>query len=482
MDKRTDSRRSKRGSDGSREQTLNGEMLNGEMLRSAVSWVVDAGIFDHLKKHGNTNWIVSDLILLAVVWVWCDKVTLTGAFAEAHHWSMKVIGKAAVKSYQGLLKALVTWTETLLPLMWQRLQSLMEQNGERHWRVGLWLALAVDGSRVTTPRTKDNERAFCAPNYGKGKTAKYRKKKTKGKRVRTRAKEKMQPVKPQMWITLIWHMGLQMPWSWKTGPSNSSERDHFRGMLQEQQFPSNTMFCADAGFTGYELWKEIIDQGHSFLIRVGANVRLLRNLGYARERDGTVYFWPDSAARRKQPPLVLRLLHFKLGRCEVYLVTNVLSKKRLSDKQAIKLYRLRWGVELQFRSIKQTFGRRKLRSKRSDRASVELDWSLLGLWIIQLFAVKEQIKIGECPGNCSVSLAIEVVRTTFQRWSEQAENEEALALQLQVALKDKSRRTSEKKARYRPNYKDKPSAGKPKILKARKEHKSLLKQYLKTAA
>ncbi|MBP88327.1 MAG: hypothetical protein CMJ64_16695, partial [Planctomycetaceae bacterium] len=31
-------------------------------------------------------------------------------------------------------------------------------------------------SRATTPRTVSNEQAFCAQNYGKGKTAKYRKK------------------------------------------------------------------------------------------------------------------------------------------------------------------------------------------------------------------------------------------------------------------------------------------------------------------
>jgi hypothetical protein len=41
---------------------------------------------------------------------------------------------------------------------------------------------------------------------------------------------------------------------------------------------------------------------------------------------------------------------------------------------------------------------------------VELDWSLLGLWRIQLFAVKEPIAIGEVPEQGSVSLAIQVIR------------------------------------------------------------------------
>src|SRR5438128_2394285 len=83
---------------------------------------------------------------------------------------------------------------------------------------GRCVPLAVDGSRISVPRTKDNEKAFCAPNFGKSRKARSRrKKKAKSKRLRHRVKE-AQPVKPQIWVTLLWHMGLQMPWSWKTGP------------------------------------------------------------------------------------------------------------------------------------------------------------------------------------------------------------------------------------------------------------------------
>lgn len=442
---------------------------NGTTLRAAVAWILDAKIFADLPMHGNTAWQAVDLIMLAVVWVWSGDATLTGAFAEAQRWSMQVLGRSVVGTYQGLLKALVTWTGTLLPLITERLHGLMKEQGEQagFWRVGLWLALAVDGSRISVPRTKDNEEALCAPNYGKGKTARYRKK--KGKAKRRKRKAKAQPVKPQMWITLLWHMGLRMPWSWKTGPSYSSERDHFRQMLREQKFPKNTLFCADAGFTGYDLWNEMIDAGHSFLIRVGANVTLLRKLGYVREKEGIVYFWPKKAARKLQPPLVLRLLHLQVGRCTMHLVTNVLDEKKLSVKQAIRLYKLRWGVELQFRTVKQTFGRRKLRSRTAARASVELDWSLLGLWMIQLFAAKEQIAIGEVPENCSVSLAIQVIRTTFQRWSEIPD--EAFTIQLQTATKDSYRRKTSKEARYKPEYKDKPAAGTPKVLTATQQQK-----------
>lgn len=453
--------------------------VNGETVRSAVAWAIQEKIFAHLRFHGNTSWQVLDLILLAIVWMWSDHTTLTGAFAEAHRWSFQVLGRTAVRTFQGLLRALVTWTAPLLPLIEQRLHALMEKHGRKHWRVGLWLALAMDGSRVSVPRTQENEQAFCAPNYGHGKTAKYRKKKRKGKRVRSKAK-KIQPVKPQIWLTLLWHMGLHMPWSWKTGPSNSSERDHFQKMLSAQKFPENTLFCGDAGFTGYDLWKAILDAGHAFLVRVGSNVKLLRKLGYVRERRGSVYFWPDRAARQHQPPLVLRLLHLQVGRRKMWLLTSILDDDQLSDEEAVRLYRLRWGVELQFRTVKQTFGRGKLRSHSPERAYVELDWSLLGLWLIQLFAVKEQVAIGTVPEQCSVSLAIQVIRMMLQRWSEEAD--ESFAAKLRSARKDSYQRKTSKKARYRPDNKDKPAAGTPRVRTATRQHKAWLQEYLSAAA
>jgi hypothetical protein len=473
MEKRTDSRKF------TGERSKRKRPVNGEILRDAVAWAIDRRIFAHLKFHGNTSWQVVDLIVLAVVWVWSGDHRLTGAFAEACRWSMQVMGRAAVATFQGLLKALVTWTAQLLPLLWEQLHLLMQEHGGKHWRVGRWLALAVDGSRVSVPRTKDNEAALCAPHYGQSHSARNRARARRRAGVRCRAK-KPQPVKPQIWITLLWHMGLQMPWSWRSGPSYASERDHGREMIASQTFPENTLFCGDAGFTGYGLWKAIVDAGHSFLIRVGANVKLLRQLGYVRERAGIVYYWPDHAARAQQQPLVLRLLRLRVGRCDMHLVTNVLSDKQLTVPDAIRLYRLRWGVELQFRTMKQTFGRRKLRSRTPDRALVELDWSLLGLWLIQLFAVKEQIEVGEVPEHCSVGLAIQVIRDTFQRSSERPDRN--FREQLRSATKDRYNRQKPKQGRYKPEYKDKPKAGSPIICQATRKHKALLRRYLKAAA
>jgi Transposase DDE domain len=460
--------------------------LNGETLLAAVRWIVEAGIFDHLKFHGNTGWKPVDLVILTVIWAWSESNTLTGAFQEAHRWSLNVLSRAALKSYQGLMGALCTWTGAMLPRLWQRMHALLEQYGGEHWRIGAWLPLAVDGSRVSVPRTRANERTFCAANYGCSLTAVYRRRKRRrqGRPERHRRPQKTAaPAKPQVWLTLLWHMGLRMPWSWKVGASTASERDHFQQLLAEHRFPKNTLFCGDAGFTGYGLWKAAIDSGHQILIRVGANVTLLRKLGYyARERGDIVYCWPSAAARKRQPPLALRLVRFQLGRSQACVVTSVLCARRLSEQQVLRLYRLRWGVELQFRALKQTFGRHKLRSKRPDRVLVELDWSLLGLAIIQLFAIKEQIQFGKLPEHCSVSLAIRIVRESIHQWQQSPTAGQTLRWQLRSAVTDHYRRPSSKKARYRTDFKDRPAAKKPKLLNATPLQKQWLKTLFKIAA
>ncbi len=353
----------------------------------------------------------------------------------------------------------------------------MEDVGGDHWRIGKWVPLAVDGSRADTPRTKNNEKAFSAKNYGQGSKAKSRR---KWKNKKKRSKKLSAPVKPQIWLTLLWHMGLKMPWTWKTGPSTSSERHHLMDLLKDGKLPENTLFCGDAGFVGYELWNSILDAGHHFLVRVGANVRLLTDLQCVRNRDGIVCLWPDAAARRKQPPLVLRLIEIQNERGRMFLVTSVLSQRDLPNRQAIRLYTLRWGIELQFRSFKQTFGRGQLRSHTAQCSLAEMDWSLVGLWMIQLFAVKEQIQVDRPPEGSSVSLSLTIIQNAMQMWNEDADSRRTLSIQLSDAVKDNYERRSRKEARYRPDKKDKPSATRPKLVKVTTKQKQAYKTLMQS--
>lgn len=434
-----------------------------DLLRRSLAWIASEELWTGLARHGNTTWLAGQIVVLAVLWVWSDQGTLTGAFADAKQLSTAMFGQAALNSFPGFIAALATWSARLLPPLWAHLHGLMEQVGGEHWRIGGWLALAVDGSRATTPRTRSNEAAFSAANYGGSRKAKSR---VKWRNKRRRSKKLSEPVKPQIWLTLIWHMGLAMPWAWKTGPSTASERHHLLDLLASLVFPAKTLFCCDAGFVGYDLWKAILDRGHHLLIRVGGNVRLLRGLGNAKRRQDLVYLWPNDAVRRGEPPIILRLIVLSGPRGKVYLVTSVLDDKQLSDQQAAQMYRLRWGIELQFRTLKQTFGRRKLRSRTAPHALVELDWSLVGLWIIQLLAVKEQIQVASAPQRSSVASALAIFRAAMRSHDSVVSDPRALARRLAAAVKDDYRRTSSKRARYRPNFKDQPSATQPKLLAA----------------
>jgi hypothetical protein len=187
---------------------------NKPQIRAALDWLLNNRSIEVLPRHGNTTWNPKDLVIEALLWTWSEVKSLTGAFDDARAQSHKLIGRAALSTYQGLAMALETWTKPMMKILKPQMHRLMEEVAGSQWRVGRFVPLAVDGSWATTPRTISNESAFCAKNYGQGKTAKYRKKKTKGLRRKKNQKAKPQPPAPQIWVTLMWHIGVGLPWCW----------------------------------------------------------------------------------------------------------------------------------------------------------------------------------------------------------------------------------------------------------------------------
>ena len=272
----------------------------------------------------------------------------------------------------------------------------------------------------------------------------------------------------------MWHVPTGLLWDWKTGPVDSSERAQMLEMLPF--LPENALITADAGFVGYDYWRAIEDAGHAFVIRVGSNVKLLKELGYARAHANRVYLWPDKARKGKQPPLVLRLIVVHTGKHPMYLVTNVLHKKELSDRQVTEIYKARWGVEVFFRSLKQTFGRRKLRSASPDNALLELDWSLVGLWLVNLLAVHELIEKGESPAQVSAAGVLGAVRTVMRNYKWRPDPGEDLWTMLSEATIDTYVRRSSKASRNYPRKKQEKPAGKPVMQFASQEQVACAKE------
>ena len=450
---------------------------NKEQFRSDFEWLLKKASFVEFKLHGNSTYDVTQLIVQLVLWAWSSSKKVTTAFDNSNLEYRQLYGaKGAFQSYQGLARAMTKHTKELMHGLEIALHACMREAGRRWYRIGKWIPLAIDGSRATTPRTQSNERAFSAPNYGKGKTAKNRRRK---KTVKRRKNETtIQP--PQLWITLMWHMGTNTIWSWRLGPSTSSERAHVVEMVHDGHFEKNTLFVGDAGFVGYALWSKIINAGHSFLVRAGANVHLLTQLGYVTETiGGIVYCWPNTAMREKLPPLKLRLVKCRLGKKKkVCMLTNVLDEKELTPSEMVRLYELRWGVEVEFRGLKQTFDRRKLRCRNSDRAQAEMAWSLFGMAVIELFALKQHAKRTKAdPNKISFANSLEAIRTSLQQLTHRPPQIPDLSSLLKEAVIDDYDRKSSKKARYKPKRKHKPSdAGAPKVKRATARHRTLAKQ------
>jgi hypothetical protein len=388
------------------------------------------------------------LLLLAVLWAWSDE---PGLLARWHTvaplvralWPREV---RAVISYQAFLKLLVRWTEELLaaarPVLWSAMQR--ERGGA--WLIGGWPVFGVDGSKLALPWTRSHEARF-APRAARQRRATRR---SRRRSRQSRADRAKKASSPQMWLTMLWHAGTGLPWNWRLGPADSSERDHLVEMLHS--LPEGALLAADAGFVGYQLWSLLRLSGHELVVRVGSNVRLLKKLGVVRESAGTVYLWPDNAARQGEPPLVLRLIVVQGRRHPWYLVTTVLDRARLSDREVVEVYRRRWGVEVFYRHFKQTFGRHKLRSHAAAHAECEAHWSLMGLWLLAWDAQHQRQRQGLSPERLSVASALQVYRHVL-RAAAALVSRPSLAMTLRTAEIDGyPRRDKRSRIRRRKKY------------------------------
>ena len=237
-----------------------------EGLIAAMRRYLPAQFFSRWRLRSGVCWTPQRLVWMALLMAWSAEQSLRERFDAVRDlvgglfpwWRLG-------ETYTGWSVALASWSGVLKPAVTRRLQRQMQERAGQHWRRERWCAFAADGSRVECPRTAANEAALgCA---GRKRTA------------------------PQLYVTTLWHMGLGLPWDYRIGPGTSSERGHLAEMLGD--LPAGSLLVADAGFVGYELCARILTAGHSFLLRVGANVHLLQRLGYAvREGRSTVYLWP----------------------------------------------------------------------------------------------------------------------------------------------------------------------------------------------
>ena len=349
--------------------------------------------------------------------------------------------RRAGRSYQGLVKATQAWGQELWTHFAQCLRDTMPRRLKRCWEWYGWVVMAVDGSRIQAPRTRANQRKLG--RSGKDKSH------------------------PQWWVTCMVHLPSRVIWDWRQGPGDSSERAHLRDMIPG--LPADVLLVADIGFGGFPLLRDLNEAGVSFLIRCASNTTLLVAETRQRiERRGGcryVYLWPLN--HRRQSPLRLRLIVLKSGGRRVYLLTNVMESTRLSRPMAGELYAARWGIEIHYRSLKQTMEHRKLLARNPRAGAMELAGNILALILLMLQAF---LAMGGRAVRASVSAALKIIRALMEALR-CCRPTAPLWARLRGAVLDEYERHSSKKARDWPYKKREPVPRPPQLRRPRRAEK-----------
>ena len=440
----------------SSDSVFTGSSSNLQYLSSIKTWLLDGIDFGELRLRSDCHWSARTLVLAAVFWAWSSPVSLLDRFQLAHRIVSKLFRNRDMprQSYQAFIKLLRRHSSALVPLLVARLRQRMSDDLSQHFLINGRAVFAVDGTKVLLPKTKSNELAY----------AKTRKRKqTRTDVGATTESGHLRNKVPQFYMTVLFNLGTQLLWDWRAGPSNASEAEHLEEMIGS--LPANSIVVADAGFIGYDLWSQVFEAGHDWVVRVGANVKLLRKLGFSRENKSTVYYWPNEKRQKGELPMVFRLLRIDGGKHPVYLITN-LKHAELTNRELSDLYRRRWGIEVYYRTLKCVYGRSKLRSGNAANARCELDWSMIGLWSAGALALYET---GIDPPRLSMAGVIRAIRITLIHYRVRPEDDEDLLTNLRTSLIDTYKRKS--KAPRNPtiltrNYR---ASRKPNIVNANKQ-------------
>jgi hypothetical protein len=244
--------------------------------------------------------------------------------------------------------------------------GLRQQLGGR-WidelRVGGWLPMGCDGSRLECPRSESLEKRLG--QAGKDDSA------------------------PMVYVTALALLPLGLLWAWRLDKGTGSEHRHLTQMLPT--LPAQTLLIADACYLGYDLYRAILAADAAFLIRMSSRAYLYtdQNQPLKRFQEGWVHYWPGHAQAAGRPPLRLRLLRV-VGKhqAEVWLLTN-LDKKDLPRRRAAEMYRWRWRNEGLFRTFKRTLDKMKLRHRTPALVFREAEGALLALQVLLALTVDE---------------------------------------------------------------------------------------------
>jgi hypothetical protein len=398
------------------------------------------------------RWQTQALVLVAVGMTWCCGDSLAEKFEAARAVCVVCRDKRRRpgRTVQGFQKALAHLPMPVLRAVATGVRRQIVRLLAASWCVQGFVPLGCDGSRIECPRAAELERRLG--QAGKAHAA------------------------PTLWVTALVHLRLGVPWAWRWGKGTASERGHLMHLLA--RVPRQALIVADAGYVGFALAQALVAAETSFLIRMSSVATLYRTetVPLACFREGLCYYWPGPAQRGRQRPVRVRLLRVRSRKqgADVWLLTNVLSGRRLSVAQAGQFYRWRWENEGLFRTYKQTLRKLKLQSRTVRLVHREAEASLLAaqLLLAQGAAGLRPAAPGEAvacsPRQVLLAMRAEIGALLPRR------RPGRLRQQLAEARRERRRRTSSKVKRVWPRRKPTKPPGPPKILTLTDEQKRLI--------
>jgi hypothetical protein len=313
-----------------------------------------------------SRWTLQPLIwmLLFMTWGCGDSEGERFAMARACCVASQPKRRRPGSTLQGYQKALAQLPVPVLRALTAALRERLAEEFFAGLRVGEFLPLACDGTRLECPRTQELEQRLahgCKPESA-----------------------------PMLSLTALVLLPLGLPWTWQWGQGTASETSQLRRMLGT--LPPDSLLVLDAYYQGYALFEAIVHAGASFLVRASSRSWLYTeaDVPLERFREGVFWYWPQEAQRKHQPPLRVRLLRVRGRKGDVWLLTNVLERRRLSHKNASRLYRWRWRNEGLFRHYKRLLGKVKLRSRTLRLVHREAEGAMIALQLLLALAAKQR--------------------------------------------------------------------------------------------
>jgi hypothetical protein len=378
------------------------------------------------SKRAQARWKTQPLILTLLVMSWCCGDSQAERFETAKGFTTLCLAKrrrpgSCVQGFQLALAKLPTRVLRVIAAgVRARLLTLLDLSCEG------FCVFGCDGSSMETPWVEELEQRLDPP-------------------LKKQARS-------QVWVTALVHLRTGLLWSWRLGQGYNRERAHLRTLLET--LPAEALIVADAGFNGYDLARAITQSGASFLIRMSGKDRLYVHSPIAIEkfRDGEVLLWTQKAQKAEAAPLPVRLIRIRAkDKRDVWLLTNVKDRQRLTVEMASRYYRWRWENEGLFRTFKRTLAKVRLQSRTIRMVHREAEGALLAT---QILLVQGARALGsgstkQKPKRCSPRKVLLVIREVILG-KIGIRNKEEYQRRLAKALREDRKRTSSKVKREWP--------------------------------